>query len=378
MTDEFRAADLYHENCSDLPRLLYCERHRMHSLIIRKLGLLICLAASLSAQAQFLMPEPNWDRGLALQTARNADTQALLKPLFQMARSGNSNDLLDSLHSLQIDADLSAPVIDYLLFSFTLGLADLDANSVNPEVLDFLSGYRVRTLVAHDEYPRKGVALFNIRAAAFGVRYAWDRQLANSRAKSLMHGPADQWLSSYLAASPTGRRGFVDALDSAPADRLQALGHSALVQLDERPELTVIAARVGLQTGDFELLRQSVTRGGGADLPGILEAASRELSVEQNTKLLNMTLQKGSETAAGLAIAQLAPAHLDQPEVRNLLFSSLASRRLGAGAALVLGASKDPEIQQRLAEIAAHKTGLERQRAILAISTRKTSPEAER
>jgi len=350
----------------------------MHSLIIRKLGLLICLAASLNAQAQFLMPEPNWDRGLALQTARHADTQTLLKPLFQMARSGNSNDLLDSLHSLQTDADLSAPVIDYLLFSFTLGLADLDANSVSPEVLDFLSGYQVRTLVAHDEYPRRGVALFNIRAAAFGVRYAWDRQLASSRAKSLMHGPADQWLSSYLAASPAGRRGFEDALHSAPVDQLQALGHGALAQLDEKPELTVIAARAGLQTSDFELLRQSVTRGSGAELPGILEAASRELSAEQNVKLLSMTLQKGSDTVAALAIAQLAPAHLDQPEVRTLLFSSLASRKLGAGAALVLGASKNPEIQQRLAKIAAQKTGLERQRAKLAISTRQTDPKAER
>jgi len=324
------------------------------------------------------MQEPNWDRSLALQAVRNANTKATLVPLFQMARSGNNNDLLDSLHSLQTDTDLSAPVRDYLLFSFTLGLADLDANSVSPEVLDFLSGYEAGTRIAHDEYPRMGVALFNLRAAAAGVRNSWNRQLASSRAQDLMQGPADQWLSSYLAASRVERRGFVDALDSAAADQMQALGRSALAQLADRPELTVIAARAGLHTADFELLRQSVTRGSGADLPGILKDASRELSAEQNMRLLERALQEGSDTTAGLAIAQLAPAHLDQPEVREMLFSTLASRNLGAAAALVLGASKDPEIQQRLSKIAAQETGLERQRAILATSTRKTELETER
>jgi hypothetical protein len=378
MTDDFRASNLYHENCSDWPRFWYCDLDRMHSLISRNLGLLICLATAFTAQAQFLMQEPNWERDQALQAARNADTQAMLKPLFQMARSGNSNDLLESLHGQQSDASLSAPARDYLLFSFTLGLADLDAHSVSPDVLNFLSGYRVRTLVAHGEYPHMAVALFNIRAAAAGVRSAWDRQLEGRRAQDLMHGPADQWLSWYLAAGPAGRRGYVDALDSAPADQLQALGHAALAQLDERPELTVIAARAGLQTGDFELLRQSVTRGGGAELPGILKAASRELSAGQIVSLLDMTLHVGSDTAAGLAIAQLAPAHLDQPEVREILFDKLASRKLGAGAALVLGASKDPEIQQRLAMIASRKTGLEQQRARLAISARQIDPEARR
>jgi hypothetical protein len=350
----------------------------MSSLIARKLALLICLATSSATHAQFLMQEPNWDRGLALQAARNADTQTMLKPLFQMARSGNNNDLLVSLHSLQTDTDLTSPVRDYLLFRFTLGLADLDANSVNPDVLNFLSGYQVRTLVAHDEYPHMGVALFSIRAAAAGVRNAWDRRLASSRAQDLMQGPADQWLSLYLAAGPAPRRGFVDALHSAPADQLQALGHSALAQLDDKPELTVIAARAGLQTDDFELLRQSVTRGSGADLPGILKAASRGLSAEQNMRLLEKALQEGSDTTAALAIAQLAPAHLDQPEVREMLFSTLANRNLGAAAALVLGASRDPEIQQRLTKIAAQETGLERQRAILAISTPKTELETER
>lgn len=350
----------------------------MQTSIIRKLALLICLTISFAIQAQIRMQEPNWDRGLALQAVRNSDTQAMLKPLFHMARSGNTNDLLDALHSIQTDSDLSAPVRDYLLFSFTLGLADLDADLVSPDVLNNLSGYQVRTRVAHDEYPSMGVALFNIRAAAAGVRHARDRQLASRRALELMRGPADQWLLSYRAEGISGRRGFVDVLEFTPADQVQTLGHSALAQIDAIPELTVIAARAGLQTGDFALLRESITRGGGTELPGILKSASGELSAEQNIRLLEHVLESGSDTVAGLAIAQLAPDHLDQAEVREMLFSSLANRKLGAGAALVLGASEDPEIQHRLTQIASQKTGLEQQRARLAISTRQNDPGAER
>ena len=65
---------------------------------------------------------------------------------------------------------MPAPVKDFTVFSFTLGLSDLDANSVNPQVLDFLSTYEARTLVARDDHPRMAVPLFNIQAAAAGER----------------------------------------------------------------------------------------------------------------------------------------------------------------------------------------------------------------
>jgi len=349
-----------------IPNRPQAETGKRDALI---LVLLICLLSCLTAQAQLRMSEPNWDRSQALQAARKVNTQATLKPLFQLARSGNNSVLLDSLHALQSNAELSAPVRDYLLFSFTLGLGDLEAGSVSPDVLDFLSQYRPGTLVPHEEYPSMGVTLFNTRAAAAGVRNSWDRQFAAHRARNLLPGLADRWLSSYLEASQWERRGFLDALDSASPDQLRVLGRSALAQLDGHPELTVIAANAGLQIEDFDLLYQSVMRGGGADLPGILKTASIELSPEQNVFLLDQTLREGSDTAAALAIAQLAPAHLERPEIREMLFRSLARRNLGAAAALVLGASSDPEIQQRLIKIAEQKTGLEQQRAMLAIST---------
>ena len=348
----------------------------MKVAFIRPLAVLFCLIPSLNLYGQLMMPEPNWDRAVAVQTIRKTDTQAMLKPLFQMARAGRNGELLDSLSAIGQDPGMPNPTRDYLVFSFTLGLSDLDANAVSPEVMGFLSTYEARALVAHDDHPGMAVPLFNIRAAVAGVRNRWDRQQASDRAEGLLQEPAERWISSYLAASQAERRGFVDALDFASPEQLRGLGWTALAGLDEKPELTMITAQAGLDSGDFELLRQSISRGSGSDLPRILEAASRKLSVEDSIDLLDYSLQLGSDTRAALAIAQLAPAHLDEPAVREMLFSTLASRNLGAAAALVLGASQNPEIQARLSKIASKENGLAQQRASMAISNRRAEREA--
>jgi hypothetical protein len=353
-------------------------RYTMKAAIIHPLAVLFCLIPSLNLNGQTVMPEPNWDRSLALETIHKTDAQATLKPLFQMARAGSNRELLDALSSIIQDPGMPAPVKDFTIFSFTLGLSDLDANTVNPQVLDFLSTYEARTLVARDDHPRMAVPLFNIQAAAAGVQNRWDRQQAAARATSLLQEHPDQWIPSYLAAGPAGRRGFVDALDFASPEQLRGLGWSALALLDEKPELTLVTARAGMDSGDFELLRQSISRGDGPGLSRVLEAASRKLSAEERIALLDYSLQLGSDTKAALAIAQLAPALLDQAAVRKLLFSTLADRNLGAAAALVLGASPDREIQAHLSEIAAKKEGLAPQRAALAISTGRADREAER
>jgi len=221
------------------------------------------------------------------------------------------------------------------------------------------------------------VPLFNIRAAAAGVQNSWDRQQAAARATSLLQKSPDQWIASYLEAGPAGRRGFVDSLDSASPGQLRELGWSALALLDEKPELTLVTASAAMNSGDFELLRQSISRGDGPGLSRVLETASREMSAEENINLLEHSLQLGSDTKAALAIAQLAPTLLDEPAVRKMLFSTLADRNLGAAAALVLGASSNPEIQAQLGEIASKKEGLARQRAEMAISTGRANRGAE-
>ena len=348
----------------------------MKAATIRPLVVLFFLAQPLHLPGQASMPEPNWDRAQALQAIDKTDTQARLKPLFQLARTGSSAELLDALSAIELDFAMAAPAKDYLVFSFTLGLSDLDADAVDSEVLEFLSHYKTRTLVEHDDHPGMALPLFNVRAAAAGVQNRWGRQKAAARAEALLLGPADEWVLFYLAADPTGRRGFDDALGFATPDQLRVLGQAALSQLDEHPELTQVTARTAMETGNTELLQQAITKGGGPDLSRILEAASRKLSIDDRIELLSHSMEQGSDTKAALAIAHLAPSLLDEPLVREMLFSTLADRKLGAASALVLGASTDPEIETRLSKIASAKSGLEGQRAALAIGARRAEKEA--
>ncbi len=115
-----------------------------------------------------------------------------------------------------------------------------------------MSTYEARTLVAHEEYPDVAVPLFNIPAAAAGVRNLWEREQAARQAQELSEGPADSWVNAYLAANRTGRRGFLDALELASDAELRELGRAALARLDEQPELTLMVARAGLNSGDDE------------------------------------------------------------------------------------------------------------------------------
>jgi len=337
--------------------------------IFRYLILFFFLSCSLSAQGQSALAEPNWDRNLAVHSANSSDNKQALKVLYQLARDGDNEALLASLKLSASDTTLSAPARDWLLFSFALGLSEMDANSVNTAVLDFLSSYEVRTLVPHDDFPNHAVPLFNVPAATAGVRNLWQRQLAADKAQQLLDGPVDAWIAAYLAAGPADRRGFVDSLEFASIEQLQLLGWSALAQLEKQEDLTVIAARASLESGDLELLQQTINRGSGPEMPRILAAAALEFSPEQSGEVLNYLLHSGSDSKAALAIALLAPGRLGEENIREMLFSTLPKQNLGAAAALVLGASKDKQIQQRLSEIAAGKAGPAQQRAALAIST---------
>ncbi len=349
----------------------------MKPSIIRTCLVLFLLQFIWNVAAQADAPAPNWDRALALQTIDMAKAESRLKPLYQMARAGSSTELLESLLAIEQDPALPAPARDYLVFSFAVGLGDLDPDTVAPQVLEYLSAYQAHTLVPHDEHPGMAIPLFNIPAAATGVRNHWHRQQAAAQAEILLRGPADSWVSTYLAENQAGRRGFLDALEFASGSELRALGQAALARLDARPELTLLTARAGLRSGDSNLLRQAIAHGSGPDLSQALRAAASDLSAEDCIGLLEHSLRQGPDTKAALAIAHLAPARLGEPAVQDLLFSTLADHSLGAAAALVLGASPDPAVQRRLSDIASQDTGLAKERAALAIQFRKAEMGAE-
>jgi hypothetical protein len=321
----------------------------MKVAIVSALASLFCLLAAINlVAAEPPMTGPNWERSRAMQSIDQEAARATLKPLFQMARSGNNAELLDSLSAITRNNGIEAPMQDYLIYSFTLGLSDMDANTVDATVISFLSNYPLRTLVAHDDHPGMGVPLFNVRAAAHGISNSWDRQEAVALAEILLRESPDRFITSYLEASPAGRLGFIDTMEYASPEQLDKLGAAALPLVASHHELTLVAAQAAMDSGDLGLLQMTVTQGGGPDLARVLRMASKKLNAGEAAELLEYTLKRDSGSKAALAIAQLAPSRLDDPAVREILFETLSDRDLGVAAALVLGASHDPAIQARL------------------------------
>ncbi len=342
------------------------------------LTLFTCLLPWQWIYGQVAFPEPNWDRALAVETAKMVDTDGVLKTLIQSARVGDSGQVLDALIAVEQNDDWPVPAREYTIWSFTLGLADMGVNIVSPEVLDYLSAYEPRTLVAHDDRDSVGVPLFNISAAATGVRNSWARQRGGGRAETLLQNDPSVWIKAYLEAGPAERRGFIDALDFATVEQLGALARSAIERLSDHPGLTAVAGKSALILGDPSLLQHTIVLGGGPDLHHILDAASNNLDAEETKALLFYTIHRSPNKKAGLAIAQLAPALLDDLAVRTMMFEMLENRDLGASAALVLGSSTDSEIHDRLNALALGKDGLAAQRASLAITAGLQLPEAGR
>jgi hypothetical protein len=340
------------------------------------LATLTSLLISGPVLAQVRFTQPNWDRGMAFEVIENADPQGLLARLFRLAREGDSAALIDALSGIVEDRDLPDPVTDYVLFTFTVGLDDLEAGVVSPEVLRYLSAYWPRTLVPHEESADVGVPLFNVRAAVAGLRNAWERQRAGDEAVSLDGASPETWIDRFLAASPIGRRGFLDAMADVSPRRLHALGEAAAARLPDHPELTLPVALAGAWSDDLDLVWRAIREGSVDDLPAVFRTIAEELDVLDCVKLLLRSLGLDSNARKALAIALLGPLSLDQEKAQDALFGTLASPELGAGAALVLSASSNPRVQERLNDLARTQDSLAGQRARLAVNLRQDEAEA--
>jgi len=324
------------------------------------------LLAALAAQAQTTLPRPNWDVQEARQAAAQVDALAAAKPLFRLARAGRTDELLAALEALADRADWPEPAREQALHLFALGLADLPPGTVSRKVTGWLLAYSPRTLVPHEDHPQAAVPLYRIGAAAAGSLNAWARQSAAAEADHLLEESPDAWLAVFLAADPVRQRGFLDALDSARTEPLRRLSDQALLRLPGEPAVTPVVARAGLLLADPALLQTAVSRGGGPGLAPALRSAARHLDEAERTDLLIDAVRRAPAANASLAIAELAPGLLRQPEVAELLFERLADRAIGAAAALALAKSKDPRILERLDHLARDGGGLAAHRAAIA------------
>jgi hypothetical protein len=328
---------------------------------------MLLFAAAVQADAQ--LPEPGWTVHEAREAAAQVDALAAVKPLFELARAGRDEDLLRALVALADRADWSEPARERVLHTFALGLADLPPGAVSREVTVWLLGYQPRTLVPHVDYPLAGVPLYGIGSAAAGALHSWERQTAAAEASQLLQAGVEDWLDAWLTAGPARQLGFVDSLDVAGAESLRRLTDQVLERLPAEPRLTPVAARAGILLTDPAIFERTVAAGGGPDLAPALRSAARAFDETERADLLLHAIRHAPAVNASLAIAELAPGLLHQPEVMEKLFAMLADRALGSAAALTLANSKNPAVRDRLEELADSGAGLQARRAAIAVET---------
>jgi hypothetical protein len=304
---------------------------------------------------------------MARSAANSIDVETALKPLFELAREGKDQKLLQRLMEIEKNSDWPVPAREQVLQAFAAGLGDLQPWTVGPNVIEYLVNYPPQTLVPHDDHDHFGVPLYSIRSAASGSANQWRREVAGTRAKSLFDQDGRSWLDAYLTATPVQRRGFEDALGSAEREHLLELGRLSLQAVSQDPSLAVVAAQSGLLLTDPVLFQKAIVTGRVPGLAEALRTASKTFSDAENLAVLEYSIKRAPLGNAALAIAVLAPARLDQQEMADLMFRTLDRRKLGSAAALVLSRSTDPEIHDRLSRAADRNGTLASKRAALAI-----------
>lgn len=329
---------------------------------------LLMLSASLPGWAQSALRGPNWTEREALRAAAEVDLLTELKPLFGRARAGEDRALRRQLEDIAANEEWPLPARERLLHAFALGIGELPAGSVGPEVLSYLRQYRPGTLVPHDDTDLAGVPLFDVPAAAAGSLNQWQRQIGYQSSGEVLARGGAAWIAAWLEAGPARRRGLADALDLASGGQLKELAVLALHDLPAQPELTLVAARAAALLPDPDLLGDALVAGGGPELAAALRSAGTSLDEAERADLLRRLVAEAPAATGSLAIAALTPGLLHDPAVAGLLFDLLSHPALGAAAALSLARSRQPAVREQLATLAARDDDTPARRAANAIS----------
>jgi hypothetical protein len=311
-------------------------------------------------------PEPNWSREAAFAALSRSDSRPALAELFRLARQGDNSGLVAAIARIRANHEVNDPARDRLMHTFAAGLGDLPPGSVSQAVWDRLLSYRPATWVPDEHHPAVGVPLYNVRAAAAGSLNEWKRMSAWSEGERLLNGTDGAWITAWENADPARRRGLVDGLQGASPDRLSQLGRAALEGANDSPGLSAVAARAALLARDPDLFRRAVSHG-GPGLSAALRDAAGIFDAAATADILRHVMTTAAPETGALAMAQLAPPLLEEPEVAALMMESLAHRDLGSSAALVLAGSEDPVIHAELARLAKDGKALEKQRAALSV-----------
>lgn len=320
-------------------------------------------------QAANALPRPNWDRELAQRTAAlGADTERLNLWL-DLARAGDFATLAGTLQDFAAARTPSAPAREWTVLQFTLQLSEWPEADIPAVLLDQLEHWPLQTFVPHEESDALAVPLFNIPAAARGLRHTLDRRAGWDLATMLLAGDAGTWLEAYRQGGRSSRAGFLDALDRASAARRRAIATAALELSGSDADIAAVAARSVLALDAPDAVLKLLVSGRGSGLAALLRESELRFTAAQRAQLLLGAIAHAPEERAALAIALLAPGLEAQAAVTASLFDLLADPGLGSSAALALARHPDGAVEARL-RTAAAADGAAAGRARMALALR--------
>jgi hypothetical protein len=303
----------------------------------------VCMAAPLSG-ADFA-PQPNWDEKMARAAAHLGESDDLLNHLKQGLYSDDPKALLNDLKALENRHELPWPAREAALLGLIRELRFHSADSVPPGVLDYLSSWQAKTLVASDHQESVGVPLYKIREALAGTQNAWRHDAAVDAGLRILRSQPERFLEAWSsAADPAARLGYLDALQVGKRQDVEIVHRQTMAGLASDPELTDVAARTAVVLRDLAALERIILVGQGAGVTQALRGASSLLSADEAKAIIETAVD---DTAAvgntALAIATWAPLLGADDKARALLRSLSGDENLGAAAVLAL--QTPPEVQ---------------------------------
>jgi hypothetical protein len=331
------------------------------------LVLLIAIHAS-TASAQLLEQESAtevWDRSSAMASLHSVDFKTAVDDLINAASLADGDNTIQSLISLSRRNDWPQPAREAALLQFTRSLATRSSQSVDPDILQYLSEYQTQVMVFGEHGSEQ--PLFNIRAAAAGVENGWLRIDSARQASLILNESPGNWLAMFSTAlHPAQRSGYLDALQEADPATILAVQNQSLQLPGDSPELTAVLAATIFLTNDPATAQWLLLSGKGAPLAPALNKLSVTFSIDELARLLEFAIQQAPLETAALAIAAWGPQLSSQPAIQQLLLDTLAEPTLGSSAALAL--ANKPNIQTiRELQLLSNSEGLGAERARMAL-----------
>lgn len=225
-------------------------------------------------------------------------------------------DLHLALAAVRDDPALAPAARDAVLYGYIHGLRAQPLAMIPDAALDWLADYQAQAVRLHEESAVVRVPLFDVAAAAQGLRHEKRYRLA--RAHWLAADPRDYgpMIAEYLAAQDRPWRGGVEsAVSELSGPALSRL--SELLDDDPALSLTPLAMRVHLAGGDVQGLRTSIVRADPAVASEALRRASERLAGQDAFAVAETLLGHADAGVRGLAIA-IASEHAErEPALRT-------------------------------------------------------------